>query len=408
MLTGNLVRVRFGRDRVIPQYLDPAEAAWIGAASVLREVFQNAAGRTRGDIEEELKETFQNDAAQLVHRGLAKLLDDRCEFEVVAGRPPDELREAVFLEAAKQRREPSHDSGKPRHFDRSAVLQEIGSRLGMTPDAVEHGLLADLKSEQRLIHFDDISPERLVQRYNVALAQAVLLRATRVVIEIRGEKPQRYRALFRQIKFRRLICEIQRFKPNGFRLLLDGPLSLFSATQKYGLQLALVLPALLPCRDFDLQAELRWGPERKPKRFTLCSEDGLAADHADSGSYVPSELSMFADLFRKRVTGWDIEDEPSLIALDDGLWIPDFRLVHRVTGQSVLLDILGYWRRSSAERLLDRLRKGLTEPFILAVSDQLHIGDEELEELPALIHRFRQMPLPEEIAKLAAELVSQR
>ena len=47
---------------------------------------------------------------------------------------------------------------------------------------------------------------------------------------------------------------------DGYVFHIDGPLSLFSATTKYGLQVALFLPALLHCADFRLDAELRWGP----------------------------------------------------------------------------------------------------------------------------------------------------
>ena len=46
----------------------------------------------------------------------------------------------------------------------------------------------------------------------------------------------------------------------GYTFTIDGPLSLFTATNKYGLQIALFLPALLHCHDFRLDAELRWGP----------------------------------------------------------------------------------------------------------------------------------------------------
>src|SRR5262249_40343638 len=131
--------------------------------------------------------------------------------------------------------------------------------LGLTAEQFDAGLLADLRSEQRLIRFRDISPEHLLQRYNVALAQAVLLRSTRVHLAVRNEPPQRYRQLLRQVKFHRLICEITRTGPDSYGLHLDGPLSLFSATQKYGLQLALFLPTVLLCKDFELRAELRWG-----------------------------------------------------------------------------------------------------------------------------------------------------
>ena len=54
---------------------------------------------------------------------------------------------------------------------------------------------------------------------------------------------------------------------------------------------------------------------------------------------------------------------------------------------------------------LERLRQHAREPFLLAVSEQLRVEDTELEGLPAGIHRFRQMPLPDEIARLAAERI---
>jgi uncharacterized protein len=422
MLTGKQVRVRYARDRIVPGYIDPDDATWREVAERLLGLFRGQEGRSRGELEADVREMFGSDPAQLVHQGLAKLLEDRCDFEVVSGHPPEQIREAVFR-AATLRRQGDQETRRqgdketiqrlesPRSrssgsvFDRSAVLQEVADEIGMSAEVLEQGLFADLKSEQRLTHFKDITAERLLQRYNVALAQAVLFRSIGVHVQVRGEPPQRYRQLFRVMKFHRLICEIERTGSDSFALHLDGPLSLFSATQKYGLQLALFLPALLQCHDFDLKAELRWGPQRKPKVFTLSSADGLVSHLADSGMYVPPELGMFAELFRKKVTGWEIADEIDVQPLGDGFWVPDYRLVHRGTGRAVLLEVLGFWRRSSAERHLERLRQHAREPFLLAVSDQLRIDDAELEGLPAGVHRFRQMPLPEEIARLANQAV---
>jgi predicted nuclease of restriction endonuclease-like RecB superfamily len=124
--------------------------------------------------------------------------------------------------------------------------------------------------------------------------------------------------------------------------------------------------------------------------------------------YIPPELAMFVELFRKRVEDWELVEETELFPLADGFWVPDFRLVHRPTKQAVLLEVLGFWRRSSAERHLERLRKQVRKPFLLAVSDQLHIEEAELEGLPAGIHRFRNMPLPDEIARLAGEMLQRR
>jgi predicted nuclease of restriction endonuclease-like RecB superfamily len=399
MLTSKLVRVRFARDRIVPRYLDVSEVEWNEAAERLRDLFRSQEGSTRGYLEEELREMFGSDPSQLVHQGLAKLLEDRCEFEVVSHHPPEQLREAVFLAAARERS--SMTGAPPPAFARAAILGQVADTLSLTADNVEQGLFADLKSEQRLIRFKDISAEHLLQRYNVALAQAIVLRSTQVRVILRGESPQRYRQLLRLVKFHRLVCEIKRLTVDSYELQLDGPLSLFSATQKYGLQLALFLPAVLLCRHFELKAELRWGPQRKAKTFTITPADGLVSHHRDTGMYLPSEFSMFVELFRKKITDWDIAEEPNIYPLGDGFWVPDFRLTERTSGKSVLLEVLGFWRRSSAERHLERLRNHATEPFVLAVSDQLHIDDGALEGLPAAIHRFRQMPLPEEIVRLA-------
>jgi uncharacterized protein len=407
MLTGRLVRVRHARNRIVPCYLDVEDAGWREIAGRLLDLFRGHQGHTRGELEEELRELMGNDPAQLVHQGLAKLLEDRCDFEVVSGHPPEQLRESVFTTAAKLR-----DSAHPTipcpsraRFDRDAVLQEVAQALEMTPEAIDQGLFADLKSEQRLIRFKDITVERLLQRYNVALAQAVLLRSTRVHIAIIGESSQRYRQLFRLVKFHRLVCEIERNGPDGYLLHLDGPLSLFTATQKYGLQLALFLPAVLRCRELDLRAELSWGPERKPKLFTLSPADRLVSHYADSGMYVPPELAMFVDLFRKKITGWEISEETDIQSLGDGFWVPDYRITEQATGRSLYLEVLGFWRRASAERHLERLRQHARQPFLLAVSDQLRVDDADLEGLPAGIHRFRQMPLPDEVARLAREVL---
>src|SRR5262249_29253975 len=121
----------------------------------------------------------------------------------------------------------------------------------------------------------------------------------------------------------------------------------------------------------------------------------------DRGVYTPPELTMFMELFRKKIADWEISEETDLLPLGSGYWVPDYRLTRRPGGEMVYLDVLGFWRRSHAEKHLDNLRRHATRPFVLAVSEQLHIDEEDLKELPASVHRFRQMPLPDEIARLA-------
>ena len=397
MLPTPLVRVRHVRNRLALQYLDASTQSWRDIAEQVLAVFRGREGVTRGELEEDLEEATGNHPAKQIYDGLAKLCEDRCEFEVVSGHPPDELREKVFYAAAAQR--------VAGTFQRDVVLNQIAGELNMTPHSVEQGMFADLKSEQRLVKFDDINVTRLIERYNVALAQAVLLRSTGVTVTIRNETPARLRQLFRAIKFHRLVCEADQGAPGVVTLTLDGPMSLFSATQKYGLQLALFLPTLLQCKDFELRADVRWGAQKKEKQFVLTTPDGLVSHLPDYSSYTPPDLQMFVDLFRKKVKHWELREEADVIPLGRGFWAPDFRLTHALTGHTVYLEVLGFWRKSSAQKHLDLLKRGAKERFLLAVSDQLHIEDADLEGLPAEIHRFRQMPLPDEIARLADALL---
>src|SRR5947209_6616617 len=150
MLTGKLVRVRHGRYGIAPRYIKVRDATWQTVAEQLLAVFREQVGRTRGELEEDLRETFGSDPAQLVHQGLAKLLEDRCEFEVVSGHPPEQLRNLVFRTATAHRQKMA--SGPlAEGFDRGPVLREVADQLGLPTETVEQGLFADLKSEQRLI-----------------------------------------------------------------------------------------------------------------------------------------------------------------------------------------------------------------------------------------------------------------
>lgn len=412
MLTGPLLRVRTSRGRILPAYIDAADAGWLDLAESLRTLFRGREGSRRGELEQDLRELLGADPGHVVHRGLARLLEDRCEFEVASGQPPERIRELVFAKAT------ARWSGGPRcderaaappgiaaPFDRDAVLREVGNELGLPAEELDRSLFADLKSEQRLVRFRDLSAEHLLHRYNVALAQAVLLRSTRVTIEIRGEAPARLRRIFRAVKFHRLVCEAEPLGTDGCRLRLDGPLSLFSATQKYGLQLALFLPAVLPCRDFALAADLLWGPKRQPRTFALSAADGLVSHAPEPGTYVPPEAAMFADLFRRKVRAWDIAEAAEVRRLGDGFWVPDFRLTHRESGRVVFLELMGYWRRAGAEAHLGRLRGHAGVPFLVALSDELRVDDAGLQGLSESVYRFRRMPLPEEVARRATRLL---
>ena len=171
MLTGNLVRVKTtSQQRIVPIFLDREKPYWHQVAESLLGIFRDGVGTTRGEIEAEIDEMVGEGMATLAHRGLAKVIEDRAEFEVVAEVPPETVREKVFSAAAEYRKR-LHAEGRRDPFRRDEVLNAVAGELGVEAEKIVSSLFADLKDENRLLGFKDLTAQRLIDRYNVALAQ---------------------------------------------------------------------------------------------------------------------------------------------------------------------------------------------------------------------------------------------
>jgi len=218
--------------------------------------------------------------------------------------------------------------------------------------------------------------------------------------------PARFRQIIRAIKFHRLICRIDETGKDTYTLHLDGPLSLFSSTSKYGVQLANFLPTLLHCKSFTLNADIKWGAQRKDKQFELDSSEKLKSHTVDYGDYMPAELTMFAEQFRKQADGWKINAEGAFVSLPSGLWAPDFVLEHTASRKKVSLEILGFWRHTDARKLFDRLKREMRQPFLLAVSEAMNTDDGAATFDELNIYQFKRTPIAGEIIRRALALVS--
>ncbi|MGL6072595.1 MAG: DUF790 family protein [Fimbriiglobus sp.] len=402
MLTGKMVRVRYARNKITPLYIPASDRGWQSLASQFLDEFMNSPGQTRGELEANLADLIADGPTQLIHQGLAKLLEDRCEFEVQSDLPPDQVREAVFRIAA-QHHASAAKTKEP--FSREAVLTEAATELQIPPDQVDLALFADLRDEQRILKFDTLTAEQLLHRYNTALAQAILLRSTAMEVRVWNESAARFRQLFRAVKFHRLICSIRPADGASYKLLLDGPLSLFSSTQKYGLQLAMFLPTLLHCKTFELRAEVRWGAEKKEKVFTLTGSDGLRSHLPDFGVYTPPEVKNFAANFSNNIVDWTLSDDPAPQLLDGTIWVPDFTLTHTATGHEVFVEILGFWRKLDIEAHFKKLKKHFDGRFILVVSEANRADEGDEFTTGNEVYRYKRTPISDEVAKLANRLL---
>jgi len=371
-----LVRVRRQRGVLLPRYLDAkARESLLPVAEALIEIFRASIGATRSELDAAQDSVTHAPRYRIVVAGLRKLLLDRCELALTEGIEPSVVRRAVFAQAAQQHR----GLELRESFDRSRSLSAAAEELAMTTDAIEERLFADLKGCEALLSFKELSAQDLLDRYNVALAQGVLLRASRVIVTLDGESPGNVRQLFRAARFHGLLHRVTRSN-NGYRIELDGPFSLFSAVQKYGLKLAIFLPAVLRCDHWTLHADVLWGKAREPMRFELSPERGLVPTTARITGVSP-EVDALVTKFRRLRCDWDVEPNEEIVALPgEAVCVPDLVFANRSTGEQVFLEAFGFWSRDAVWSRIETIQRGFDARIILAVGKQLRVSEQVLED----------------------------
>ncbi len=397
MLTADLVHVRRRGDRLMVVPLSQAERPRaLELASAYLDLARAHVGQPRGALLDACRAIDVEPREQRLARGLLKLVLDRCEFEEDAALDPMQLRRTLFTRAASARREAEHAG-----FDRAAVLAALAAERGLASDDIERALFADLADAHILRRARLLSPEALLAEHHLAQHQAVLLRALGVRATIWSAAPASYRHLFHKLKFLRLLYRIERLPKNtGYLLHIDGPYSLFESVTKYGLQLALALPALMACDRFTIEAELRWGRDRRPLRYALRGplpgqfSDGNAAPACEPLVNQPSDElpnEVVALLHDLSLLPGPWRPAPSHAILDlpgVGQCVPDVQFVHQETGQTVYLEVLGFWSRDAVWKRIELARKGLAA-VVFAVSKQLRVSEEALDQgLPAALYVY--------------------
>jgi predicted nuclease of restriction endonuclease-like RecB superfamily len=356
-------------------------------------------------LEEELKDIIGDGTDFLLQRGLAKLLADRSDFVVVSPLSPVELRRKVF-EAVAQVHPVTQTPDLHHPTTREDVLRRVAEDLGVTEEAVENALYADLQDAYILERFEDIGAEALLHRYNLALAQAVLFRASKMQVWLRQPDAKRLKQLMRYIKFFRLIASAS-YEGEDVLITIDGPSSMFRLSQKYGLQMANFLPALLLCEEWTMRADLLWDERREPRVFHLDSTCALHSHYPDTGAYLTEEEEHLRQRWGQLKLGWELV--PASRVLRQGsrdVCVVDYRLVHP-DGREAWLELLGFWHRDSLLRRLEHLRTYGPPHLMVAVSTRMRVSEEDYADMPEQVYLYKDVMHPKRLVERAEQIATQ-
>lgn len=438
MLTADLVDARKKDGELHLRMLD-AEAR--AEAMTLSTALLDAARALVGKRREELDEAWDAASSEQTTKrfklaaGLRKLVADACNFEAETSVDPAELRRVLFTHASEVRRR----QGEGDRFDRDAVVGEAARMLGLAPDVVERAMFADLKSEHVLQSAPTLDGASVVEAWELGQAQAVLLTAVRVTCEIHSASPGLARAFFAKLKFHKLLFSVERIESAGsaansgaasWRVVIDGPYSMFDSVTKYGLRLAFVLPALRALERWSLVADVRWGKAREALVFRLSSDSPLGpkasvspsrrrrpatekATSKEERSRESRDTLHVSDEVRELATGIDALESgwsarPATVLLDvpgQGICIPDLELTAPDRERPVYVEILGYWSRDAVFRRVELAERGLGAPVVFVVSSRLRVSAEVLgESVPASLYVYKGKISPRAVIERASRL----
>ena len=395
MLTSDLLQTRSEGPYLYPRYIKIDAPRFVMMAEELVALYTAHEGKTRRELTEALDRYAADSTDYRIQRGLAKLLsDDRSEFTERSIAPSAEIRQRLFA-LARENHPVVLQPDLIHPVTKDDLFAEVANEYKTDPEQIAWSLYADLNENHILTRFDAPSPEWLLQRYNVALAQALLYRCIHMKLSVFRNIPSRYKQLFKFIKFYQLMHTIQGDLDSGYELLLDGPVSMFRLSQKYGLQLAVFLPALLLCTRWKMEAEIVMA-DGTHRFFPLDESIDLVSHYKDSTMYDSLLERTFAERFAEVDSGWQIEREVAIINLKETVFIPDFAFRH-TDGRTALLEIVGFWRPDYLEKKIMKLKRSGRSDMVVAVSASLNVGEEDFKDVPGSVFFFKNRINPQEV-----------
>jgi len=395
MLTSDLLITRVHSGKIEPIYAS-LEQENLDIASAVIDAFNRHVGRTYGELIEELVGIEEINYRFV--RGLAQILERRCIIDKDSVIDPIAARKAVFRESRGL---------ITCEEERTEVLTKAAEMLSIKPDDLEKSLWSDLEENLVVKEFQTMTQEELLKQYNLSLAQTLLFKATGMEIQIEDN----YQQVFRRIKQLGLMYSIFDGK-----IYLDGPISLFKLTEKYGTSLAKLLPAIMISTRWSLKAAIlrKTSQGKRVYDFTL--------DHAKKqifyvepgiNGHIDFDSAIERDFYNLSFNGWIVSREPTVLKAGKYAFIPDFSL--EKNGAKIYVEIVGFW---TPEYLKNKIKKinqlNEKESIILLIDRNLACSGSEFKtenlifydrkiphlEILKILRKYDEKQLMDEISKL--------
>ncbi|HET9356702.1 MAG TPA: DUF790 family protein [Nitrososphaeraceae archaeon] len=356
-------------------------------------------------------------------RGLYVLLERRCTFgsgegptsqpnigdnEEISDIDSFHIRKYLFEESSKQ-------GYALTEHKRKEIIGFVASKISMSYDMVVREMWSDLDENFVLEDFASIEPQKLIAWYNLSLMQTLLFNSTKLEFSVQGGS--NWKRALRAVKKLGLMYSLQYQQSKNSQedqemlsnqkvrqdmhpafssdftspsrdayednilCSIDGPLSIFKLTDRYGTSIAKLLPSITEAAEWSLRAYIvrkTASAGKKIYEFIISNKESpdlpkptdlfidnysnikntifekpLSSFSSTQPTFDSSVEQKFAVKFEQICNDWRLIREPDPLVVSDGRgFIPDFAF--EKYGIRVYLEIVGFWTN---EYLLRKIQK---------------------------------------------------
>jgi predicted nuclease of restriction endonuclease-like RecB superfamily len=298
LLPSNLLTVWRRKGIIQPRYAKPSTEN-LQVANKLIEAYKHGVSKKKSTLKK-VADTLEDEGYDYhLVRGLSILLDRRSFFKCTSQTDPEVLRQKIFQATGK-----TGPATTPEQ--RKAILEKVAAQLEISSEELEDAMYADLESELILQDFKPVSPQNLLEKYNLSIAKTLLFDST----ELRFTVSANWQKIF--FKTKRLGLIYDAYKDNEIWVKIDGPASLFKLTRRYGTAIAKLLPTIVASPKWTVEAKILWRFTNEIYTFKL--ESWKNSPLFGNKQVVEAYDSVVEEDFAKRFTalssGWQLKREP--------------------------------------------------------------------------------------------------
>ncbi|HUU88535.1 MAG TPA: DUF790 family protein [Candidatus Glassbacteria bacterium] len=354
MLPSDLLVVWKRQGKIYPRYVKKTGNNLEIALNLIG-IYKDGIGKKKKTLKKYVAEFEEHDYRFI--RGLSVLLDRRSNFKCNSAIDPKKLRREVFeltgnLGAATTPKK------------RIQILKKASKKLELPTDTIENNIYADLDSELILESFKDLSPEELLELYNLSLTQTLLFDS----IELRFTTLHNWQNIFFIAKKLGLIYEASQ---NGdLWVKIDGPNSLFKLTRRYGSNISKLIPSILKSSNWQIEAKILWKYTNEIYSFRIDSSNHKDLFRIQDNTEVYDSVveADFGSRFQALKTKWVMRREPEPLIVGKHVMIPDFSFER--DNLKIYMEVVGFWTTDYLLRKIKKLKE-IKVQMLVAVDQSL-------------------------------------